>query len=244
MEEPEEVKKIDWRTQGVTWTTEPFTDPVTKRTFPAGSPVKLLAKVRQGKADFFVAIPNASSLFLNLSRDFHDEAAKCMRACLAEERAMEPLSDAPAFSFFENMMGSVVFACTALEAFVNESVPDDFVYVEKSEKRFTAHYNKDQIERNLSLKVKLSAVLPEALKVPVNTGGKLWFKVTKMIDLRDRIIHLKAKDRRSTVDKPDSLWNDLFTSPLLETHVTAKQFITHFLSLSKEPPRWFQKYPF
>ena len=39
MEEPEAAKKIDWRAHGVTWTTEPFTDPISKHTFEKGAVV-------------------------------------------------------------------------------------------------------------------------------------------------------------------------------------------------------------
>ena len=118
MEEPETAKKIDWRAHGVSWTTEPFTDPVSKHTFDRGAIIRPLAKVRHGKSDLFVTVPNASGLFLNLSRNFHNEAADAMRECLAVKGNDRPLPDEPAYSFFEKMMGSVVFACAALEAFV------------------------------------------------------------------------------------------------------------------------------
>jgi hypothetical protein len=164
-----------------------------------------------------VTIPSASALFLNLSRNFHLQAADSMRECLAHKGNHAPLPDEPVYAFFEKIMGSVVFACAALEAFVNESVPDTYVYVDASDKRFTTHYSKEQIERQLSLKVKLSAVLPAALNISLNKGGKLWNSAVKLIELRDRIIHLKAKDGMPTINKPDSLWDDLFASPILET---------------------------
>jgi hypothetical protein len=244
MKEPETAKKIDWRAHGVSWTTEPFTDPVSKNTFDKGAIIRPVARVRHGKTDLFVTVPNASALFLNLSRNFHNEAADLMRECLAVKGNDRPLPDEPTYSFFEKMMGSVVFACAALEAFVNESVPDAYVHEDASDKRFTTKYNKEQIERQLSLKVKLGAVLPDALNISLSKEGNLWHSVVKLIDLRDRVIHLKAKDRTSTKNKPDSLWNDLFTSPLLGTYLTAKRLIDHFLKSSNEQPRWFQKCPF
>ena len=63
-------------------------------------------------------------------------------------------------------MGSAVFACTALEAFVNEQIPDTYTYIDSSDRRFTRTFNKEQIERQLSLEAKIGDVIPAALGVP------------------------------------------------------------------------------
>jgi len=61
------------------------------------------------------------------------------------------------YDYFENVFVNVVFSHTALEAFVNQSIPDDFVFTRKrQDKRCNESFNKDQIERNLSLDIKLS----------------------------------------------------------------------------------------
>jgi hypothetical protein len=140
-------------------------------------------------------------------------------------------------------MASVVFACTALEAFVNEEIPDSYVYICK-EKQNTKHYDKEQIERYLTLNAKLGDVLPLALSVRTPKGKSIWNDYDKLRDLRDRIIHMKTQDRAHRGENPKSIWNALMRSPLPETHKAAKNMISYFLNAKGTQPRWFQKCPF
>ncbi|HXO98267.1 MAG TPA: hypothetical protein VN857_16880 [Chthoniobacterales bacterium] len=102
--------------------------------------------IHHGKQRLGATIPNATALFLNLSHMFHTEARSLLRKCITDKDKFGKLPDDEAFSFYERMMGSAVFACTALEAFVNEQIPDTYTYVDSSEKRFTRVFNKEQIE--------------------------------------------------------------------------------------------------
>ena len=68
--------------------------------------------------------------------------------------------------------------------------------------------------------------------------------VDKLRDLRDRIIHMKTKDRDFRGEDGSSIWNALLSEPLPETHTTAKSIMKHFLDGKGKPPRWFEKCPF
>jgi hypothetical protein len=243
-ETPEHIEKMDWRIQGLTWITEAVTDPSTGRTIPAGAAVTTGALMKYQKGRVGTAIPNATALFLNLSQAFHTEANALLKKCINDKDEFGKLPDDESFGFFERMMGSVVFACTALEAFVNEQIPDEYTYVDQSEKRFTRSYDKEQIERQLNLDIKLGEVLPLALSVKSLKGGKLWGAFIRLRELRDRIIHMKTKDREFKGEDATSIWNALLCDPLPETHMTAKRIIEHFLIAKGTPPRWFQKCPF
>jgi hypothetical protein len=240
---PEHIERMDWRINNLTWTTAPFTTRGSPAPVPAGSAITQAALIHYGKQRIGITIPNATALFLGLSEQYHVEAQHWIAKCIAATDKFGKLPDHEAFTFYERIMASVVFACTALEAFVNEEIPDTYIHV-VSEKNYTRHYSKEQTERHLNLDTKLGDVLPGALKVPSPKGGRLWTAYDKLRDLRDRIIHMKTKDRDFRGEDGNSIWNALLSQPLPETHTTAKRMMKHFLDAKAKPPRWFVKCPF
>lgn len=240
---PEQIERMDWRINNVTWTTAPFTPPGASTPVPAGAAITQAALIHYGKQRLGINIPNATALFLGLSEQYHVEAEHWVQKSISEKNNLSHLPDHHTFTFYERIIASVVFACTALESFVNETIPDTYVHV-VAEKNFTRHYDKEQIERNLNLDTKLGDVLPSALRVPSPKGGKLWNAYNALRDLRDRVIHMKTKDRDFRGENGSSIWNALLTEPLPETHGTAKGMIKHFLDAKGNAPRWFEKCPF
>jgi hypothetical protein len=119
-----------------------------------------------------------------------------------------------------------------------------FVYVDSADKRFTRTFDKQQIERQLNLDTKIGDVIPTILGVKFPKGGKLWAAFLRLRELRDRIIHMKTKDRQFTGEQPNSIWNALMSDPLPETYLTAKRIVNYFVEAKGPPPRWFEKCPF
>jgi hypothetical protein len=241
---PEHINEMDWRIQNLTWTLKPFKDPATGAVIPAGASMAPVALIHHEKENLSAVIPNATALFLNLSHTFHAEARTLLKKCISDKDRFGKLPDDEAFTFYERTMGSAVFACTALEAFVNEQIPGTYTYIDSSDRRFTRTFNKEQIERQLSLEAKIGDVIPAALGVPFPKGGKLWSAFIKLRDLRDRVIHMKTKDRESIFGKSDSIWHSLMSNPLPETYTTAKRIMAHFVAAKGDAPRWFEKCPF
>lgn len=221
-------EKLDWRIHNVT------------STIPDGYAIIQVATIRYAKQNINISLPNATALFLGLSYQYHVEAQHWIEQCIQLKSKVGSLPDREAFTFYERIMAAVIFACTALESFVNEEIPDEYVYV-LEEKQSTRSYSKEQIERHLSLDTKLGDVLPAVLKVKSPKGGNLWNAYNKLRDLRDRIIHMKTKDRDFVGENPDSIWNALLTDPLPETHSAAKGLIKYFFDAKGTSPRWFKK---
>jgi hypothetical protein len=240
---PDNIERMDWRINKLSWTTAPFTDPRTSTVIPAGAAVTPAVLIKYGKHRVGISIPNATALFLGLSQQYHVEAAYLIERCIGGKDQYGHLPDDKAFTFYERIMASTVFACTALEAFVNEEIPDTYVHV-VNEKNFTRHYNKEQIERNLNLDTKLGDALPGALGVNSPKGGSLWNAYDKLLGLRDRVIHMKTKDRDFQGEDKGSIWNALLSDPLPEPHAIAKRMIKYFLDATGKKPRWFDKCPF
>ena len=235
---------MDWRIQDLNLNTAPFKDPATANIIPAESPMVVVARIDYKKERLGTAIPKATAIFLNLSHTFHAEASLLLEKGITDKDKWGHLPDDEAFGFYERMIGSVVFAATALEAFANEQIPDTFIYVDSSDKKFTRSFDKQQIERQLSLDTKIGDVMPLALGAKSIKGGKLWGAFTRLRDLRDRIIHMKTSDRVFIGENATSIWNALMSDPLPETYTTAKRIIDHFVRTKGNLPRWFDKCPF
>ena len=64
------------------------------------------------------------------------------------------------FDYLEDIMSSYVFAFSALEHFVNSSIPNEYIYkIERGDKKCLEVYNKEQIERNISLETMKQKIL-------------------------------------------------------------------------------------
>ena len=238
---PAHIDAMDWRINNVTWTTAPAVG----APIPAGAAFIQAALLTLGTKRGGISVPNATAMFLNLSKSHLDQAEAFISACQSSNDPHGHLPEADSFGAIEHYMASVVFACTALEAFANELIPDSFVHViEKNDS--DRHYNKEQIERWLTPLEKLGDVLPKALNVATPKGGKLWEPCKKLFDIRDRIIHMKTADRQfnDLSGRASSIWNELLQDPLPHTYSVAKSLMEHFFTAVGKTPRWFEKCPF
>ncbi|MFE0554817.1 hypothetical protein ACFW1P_02630 [Paenibacillus sp. NPDC058910] len=96
------------------------------------------------------------------------------------------------FDYIELIQTSIVFGYTALEAFVNLSIPDDYLYSEKNSKGINEIYDKEAIERWLSLKVKLSEILVSIYETKPIKQLQLWTGYNQFEEYRNEIIHQKS----------------------------------------------------
>ena len=148
------------------------------------------------------------------------------------------------FDFLEELISHVVFSFTALEAFANEAIPDNFSYtfvVGRTGEERT--YGKDEIERRINLDEKLDIVLPQIYKLASPKGGSLWEKYKTIKKARDRIIHLKSVDKRASGPEDETIWGTLLRmhdEPLCDY---AHSMIGYFKPAIQDR-RYFAKYPY
>jgi hypothetical protein len=189
--------------------------------------------VRYGDRETAFGDPNAVALFLNQS---HNAFIQAMRIHPLLDGRQTPGSrlelDARVYDYLELIMTSIIFAYTAIEAFSNEEIPDDY-YLEQQRKRdgIFVVYEKKSIERKVTLNEKLARVLPETTQRRSPKGLKVWDDYVTLRRLRDRIVHLKTPDRaRSNADNlhPESLWKDLLQPQQPDYPLIAKNMILHF----------------
>jgi hypothetical protein len=95
--------------------------------------------------------------------------------------------------YIEHVQTSVVFAYTALETFANLSIPEGYLYhTENKSKGVRETYDKDAIERWLSLKVKVQHILREIYGAEKAERQKWWGHFSNLERYRNDIIHQKT----------------------------------------------------
>ncbi len=247
------ISKRDWRLRGITTTAEEFADGL-GTTHPVGTVVELVGFVQLPHGTVLsIPVPDPAAVYLSLARAamknglayVESELPNQILTVNAESRLAND-SEQGFFDCLQSIVSGVVFSYTAIEAFANSVIPDDFVFVKpRQDKRCTEHYTKEQIERHVSLDVKLDEVLPKILmgaKSP--KGGKAWSDYTKLQKTRDRLIHLKSEDwQKASRDKAgDWLWTILLSKPTRDSVSHAFNIINHFCASEPKRWRWSQKF--
>jgi hypothetical protein len=94
-----------------------------------------------------------------------------------------------------------IFSVSALEAFLNQIIPNDFEYKDKK-----LILSKAQIERNWSIEEKLKKAIPQITNVTIAGDAKKWATLTSLLKLRNDLIHLKT----ALVDSDFRSYQDLY----------------------------------
>ncbi|MGF6265216.1 hypothetical protein OKW49_006209 [Paraburkholderia youngii] len=241
----ETIDTADWRLDTVAALSAPFVSPWTGETAPVGSLVKKATTARLNKKQTLtISIPNASALFLNVARRAYAEALQ-IRLEHVTPKARDTsisLEDQTAFAYLEHMFEAVVCAHTAVEAYVNELLPADRSYDRKNKHGVLETLSKDTIERRASLIEKVSTFLPQALGVRSPKGvHRAYSDLQGLIKVRDRLIHMKSIDRKSSGPDVDTIWHRLLEceSPIDQ----AMSVIRYFAPAGDARPRWLAKMP-
>ncbi len=95
--------------------------------------------------------------------------------------------------YIEEIETAIVFAYTAVEAFANISIPEDYLFL--SEEKEGVLYKKKAIERWTSLNEKVSKILPEVYQTSGIKTKTFWSSFKLLEEYRNAIIHQKSVDR-------------------------------------------------
>lgn len=141
------------------------------------------------------------------------------------------------YNYFELIISSIIFAYTALEAFANICIPNNYEFlIDKSGVKTI--YSKEAIERKYSLREKFKIILKDIMNTSDPTKEDWWNDFIKLEDLRNEIIHTKqskSEDRYSQL-----LGKDIF--PLIETHKKIIKFYGKFIETNKK--ELLEEYPY
>jgi len=243
------IEKEDWRLQAITTLTKEWKSPWTNVTHPTGTPVMSISLVRFLNSNLVLPLPNATALFLNFAYKLWQETQSFLinkdNFDQDKNRNFYPKNKSAFFDILEKRVAAIVFAYSALESFANEKIPDDYIFEkEREDRRCTERFNKEQIERHVKLEVKLGEILPNLLAVSSPKGNFVWNKFKALQGLRDRIVHLKSHDRKSTGPEEETIWKDILNVSMDNPALIAKEIIGYYLQEKDNKPRWFVKLPF
>tara|TARA_R110001583_G_scaffold126632_1_gene278272 strand:+ start:313 stop:1047 length:735 start_codon:yes stop_codon:yes gene_type:complete len=235
----------DWRMEGFSHLFEDWNNPWSGQLVPKGTQLTIISVANlTKKKTISVNLPNATALLLNASERSWQEAKKIRIASKIDSSIKTTVafeSTKLSFDYLERVIESILLAFTALEAFINEHIPDDYIYVKKKGDGSFNNMDKAQIERFLSIDEKLSIVLPTLMDIPTPKGKKQWDSFISLKRIRDRVVHMKAEDRRSSGPDIPTLWHELLraASPYESAKAMCDFFIKHF----EKAPRWYTEYP-
>ncbi|MCB2427690.1 hypothetical protein [Methylophaga pinxianii] len=233
----------DWRLQATGNLSEDWNNPWDGQVIPKGSRLTVVTVAKlNSKKQITIPVPNGSAILLSASQKSHSRAKELRAKSKIDssiKKEVEFLTEGDAFDFLEDTIQSIILALAAIEAFANEVIPDNFEYAHfRKSKIILETANKQQIERYISLEEKLDQVLPEVLGVKSLKNHRSWSEFKKLKKLRDRIIHMKTQDRKSSGPENDTLWHQLLI--LSMPHKTAFDVIRYFTSKMDSPPQWVE----
>lgn len=240
-----EIDKGDWRLQTTTQLAEDWTSPWSGITSPKGTRITVVSVIQlTKKKSLTIPIPNATASMLNASaRAF--ESARALRVSCGIDKSLKNAvsftTEVAALDYIERMIESIVLAYSAIEAFANESIPNDFVYVRhKNSDVLLEASSKETIERHVGTDEKLTVVLPEVLGCKSPKGTHCWQNYKQLKNSRDRIIHMKTEDRKSSGPDVATIWKAIVLTPA--PHFSAKAVIDYFVQRMKNKPQWHQRF--
>lgn len=237
---------LDWRYRVVTTLAEDFKSPWTGILHKKGASVSLSTSVRHGRRTIGIGDPSAPALFLSQSYKAYELSQKNHPFIIENPDTLGDELSAFVYDYLEQIMASIIFAYTAIEAFANEEISEDYVYEsEMHSSEILIAYQKDSIERRISLDEKLGSILPKTKKLSTPKGLKIWADYVELKRLRDRIVHLKSRDRAHSKANdlfPDSIWSQLLHPKQLNYPLVAKKMMLHFVK--EEKYHWLKYCPF
>lgn len=123
------------------------------------------------------------------------------------------------YEFIEQAQKSIIFSFTALETFVNLSIPKDFIW-EKTTTRKKEIYNKEQIERYIPWKEKLNIVITDIYKLPEIKQTKFWSSLMELLEIGNRLIHIKSSDDAEVL-------SDILNKDIIRICFSSQEYINY-----------------
>jgi len=122
---------FDWRCSVAASLAEDYRDPDSKRLYPKGSVVTRDTLVRHGTRTLAFADPSAVALFLSQSQKSFVRAMEIHPFHPERLSPSRPKLDTILYDYLELIMIAVISAYTAIEAFANDEIPEDFLYQQR-----------------------------------------------------------------------------------------------------------------
>mgnify|MGYP001441086315 CR=1 FL=1 len=187
-----------------------------------GESVASASLIKTNKLGHFLMVtPNPIFFYLNFSEHLIEEFKNellLINNSKKEWHMYKPTDTTPAEKF-RNLDGDLLYSCiqkaiaipiflfTAIEAFVNQAIPEGYTYRTTNKKGFVIEFNKAEIERNLGTEEKLGIIMNEIHGKKLKQDS-LWNYFMELKEMRNNLIHLKTRGKHMVVAY-DSIYAEL-----------------------------------
>ena len=191
---------------------------------------------------FFVSIfPDPIQLYFSLAYSNYEFAEQTRKNIVFQKNQKGPMNWVSDYLYnwhLKYKISTIIFLHSTVEAFINYSMPEDFIYKQevqgdKSKKfsRQIQEYTKEQIERHIQFKEKMNNVLPQFSNLELQKSHKkIYDKLLNLNDLRNDLIHLRSvKD-----DKNLHIFHKTFDKVINIELLPYVQVVMDFLNLVNE----------
>lgn len=199
---PEDYELIDFRTnKPIYFYSNPLSEEEGSAVFQELDEIQFQTKINGEKNTLNYFAPNSVGILLSTANKALIEAKKIYDVNINPDKVNHFSSNnleqigvksKIIYDYIEQIQISIVFGYTALETFVNLSIPDSYEYSDKNSKGIIETYNKEAIERWLQLRVKLSDILVKIYKTKPIKSNNIWNKLLSFEDIRNDIVHQKT----------------------------------------------------
>jgi hypothetical protein len=188
----------------------------------------LLQKIDNEK--FFIPMPDPTLIYFNSAQNAYSalkDAKTRLKAKLDFKMLQEETAINEIYFYFGLSSQFVIFLFTAIESFVNQMIPNEYVY-KRELKTKTEIFNSDQIQRFISFDDKLKEVLPDCTGINFfKTQTATNQHIVNLKKFRDEIVHTK-KDIKNSNLFYDSLISKSFSFKYVDTILAVQKFMNHY----------------
>ncbi|MDD3467543.1 MAG: hypothetical protein PHE67_10385 [Campylobacterales bacterium] len=171
---------------------------------------------------------------IEISRKFFNEKIAVYKSTKPQDNYKINEVSGIVCDYIECIQTSIVFGYTAIETFVNLSIPEDFTHSKKSTNGILEQYDKNAIERWLTLGEKL-ILLKDIYKANKLENQDWYENFITLEKYRNKIIHQKAIDMTG-------FYKDYFLKNIFEICSTPRKIISFFYEAhakdNKTNPIW------
>lgn len=234
-------KEVDWRTNTFCYVSEDAIIAGSGQTVKKGSLAKTVASIMLSpRRQLTIPIPNVAAILLNASYKAFGNAKEIRSRNLIDVAGnphVEFANDGQAFDYIEGHLESIILAYSALEAFANFVIPENYQHIRHGRSKTILDVNsKEAIERTYSTEEKLGVILPDILQCKSPKSLVIWRNFKSLKKARDKIIHAKTDESRFIENVAGSIWESAFS--VTAPHIWAKELIEYFASKMEPKPYW------
>lgn len=179
---------------------------------------------------YYIPEPDPILIYFNLGHSFYREIAESRKELfkvLNSENLTENVRN-QLYNYFGFSNGFVIFLFTSLEAFLNKMIPDNYIYSE-NKSRYTATFNKSQIERELNFDTKLKEVVNKITQKDFSKKHRPTYEhIINLKKFRDNIVHTKTQNNDNSGKTYEYLFKQALNFKYEETLLAVRDFINYY----------------